>query len=150
IRELGEQVRGTAKAKAKLDPFGVLFNRMAEDLESIVGSFAKGDFKGVLEGVQGLGDSIADALFGPKGKDGIRNSKKSGLVNMFGGWASQVAQGIKDEFGKVDWGKTLSDTFDSALGALKTAIDNGTLANVATVGAALAGAIFAIDLFITA
>lgn len=150
IRELGDQVKGTAKAKAKLDPLGVLFNRMAEDAESIVGAFAKGDFKGVVKGLQGLGETVADALFGGKGKDNIRNSKKAGLVNQFGKWGGELAKSIQTEFGKVDWGKTLQDTLNSALGALRTAVDNGTLANLVTVGAALAGAVFGIDLFITA
>lgn len=150
IRELGRQVEGTARTKAKLDPLGVLFNRMSEDIEGIVGSFAKGNFKGVLQGIQGLGETVADALFGPKGKDNIRNSKKAGLVNQFGGWASTVAKSIQDEFAKVDWAKTISDTLNSAIKALTTAGANGTLSTLATIGAGIAAAIFAVDLFLTA
>lgn len=150
VNELGRQVRGAAREKARLDPFGVLFNRLAEDAETIVGAFAQGNFKGVVKGLQGLGETIADALFGPKGSDNIRNSKKAGLVNQFGGWASTIAKSIQDEFGKVDWAKTISDTFNKALETLTKAGENGTLSTLGTIGAAIAAGIFAVDTFLTA
>lgn len=61
IKELGRQVRGAAKSKAKLDPLGVLFNQMNEDLEGIVGSLATGDIDGAIESVAAAGEHLASA-----------------------------------------------------------------------------------------
>lgn len=146
IRELGDQVKGTAKAKAKLDPLGVLFNRLAEDSEAIVGAFAKGDFKGVVQGLQGLGETVADALFGPKGKDNIRNSKTAGLVNQFGGWASELAKSIGKAIKDTDWDQVFTDV----LKGIQTFIESGAAGTLATIAGALAMGLFAVDAAVTA
>lgn len=51
VKELGEKVKGAAKHKADLDPLGVLFNSINEDLEGIVGSLASGDIEGALKSI---------------------------------------------------------------------------------------------------
>src|SRR5690606_10909481 len=62
----------------------------------------------------------------------------------------QLATSIQAEFGKVDWAKTIGDTLNSALAALTKAGENGTLLTLGTIGAGIAAAIFAVDLFVTA
>lgn len=148
VNEMGRQVRGAAREKAKLDPFGVLFNRIAEDAETIVGAFAKGDFKGVVKGLQGLGSTIDTALFGKMDKK--TGERTGGLVSKFGSWGGKLAEGIATEFGKVKWDKAIGDALNTAAGAVAEAARNGTLGNLAILGGALAGAIFAVDLFFTA
>jgi len=61
IQELGEKVKGAAKKKAALDPMGVLFNAINEDLEGIVGSLAGGDLDGALKSLGQISTDIATA-----------------------------------------------------------------------------------------
>jgi hypothetical protein len=149
VAQLGRQVRGAAKEKARLDPFGRLFNRMAEDAESIVGAFAEGDFAGFVKGLQGLGQTVSEALFGRTGT-GPHKKHVDGLVDQFGKWGKKLADGIIKGISEVNWGQALGDVLNKAVGALSAAGANGTLSTLATIGAVIAAGIFAVDLFITA
>jgi hypothetical protein len=149
VRELGRAVRGAAKDKARLEPLGVLFNRMGEDLESIVGSFAKGDFSGFVKGLQGLGQTVSEALFGREGR-GPNKKHVKGLVDQLGGWGKKMADGLIKGISEVDWGAELGKILNTAVSALSKAGDNGTLSTLAVLGTAIAAGIFAVDLFVTA
>lgn len=61
VKELGERVKGAAKKKAALDPMGVLFNAMNEDLEGIVGALTSGDLSGAMDNLGKISDDIATA-----------------------------------------------------------------------------------------
>lgn len=61
VKQLGERVKGAAKSKAALDPLGILFNQMNEDLEGIVGSLATGQIDQAIEAAAGAGDHLAEA-----------------------------------------------------------------------------------------
>jgi hypothetical protein len=149
VRELGRAVRGAAKDKARLEPLGVLFNRMGEDVEKMVGSFAKGDFSGFVKGLQGLGQTVSEALFGREGR-GPNKKHVKGLVDQLGGWGKKMADGLLKGIGEVDWGARLGEVLSTAVSALSKAGDNGTLSTLAVLGTAIAAGIFAVDLFVTA
>lgn len=88
VRELGRRVRGAAKAAVDMDPLGKLFNDLAEDLESVVGSLATGDWDGALQGfrdmsedIAGFWDRIAPAVTGTLDK--LSGGAFSGLFEGF-------------------------------------------------------------------
>ena len=58
VKELGRKVKGAADKKADLDPLGVLFNSLNEDLEGIVGSLASGDIDGALASLGQVGADL--------------------------------------------------------------------------------------------
>jgi hypothetical protein len=59
IKQLGEKVKGAAKAAAAADPIRVLLNGIGEGLETFVGALSKGDLEGALAGVQSIGTALA-------------------------------------------------------------------------------------------
>ncbi len=61
IKELGEKVKGAAAKAAAMDPVGVLFNDLNEDLEGIVGSLSQGDLDGALSSLQQIGTDLGSA-----------------------------------------------------------------------------------------
>jgi hypothetical protein len=61
LTQLGNKFRGAAKKAADLNPLGVLFNGLNEDLEGIVGSFVTGDIDGAMDAIAGAGDRLATA-----------------------------------------------------------------------------------------
>lgn len=61
IKELGEKVKGAAAKAAAMDPVGVLFNDLNEDLEGIVGSLSQGDLDGALASLQQIGTDLGTA-----------------------------------------------------------------------------------------
>ena len=61
IKELGEKVKGAAANAAAMDPIGVLFNGINEDLEGIVGSLSQGDLDGAMASLQQIGTDLGSA-----------------------------------------------------------------------------------------
>lgn len=142
--------RGKAAEWARNHPMAVTLGRISDAWAGLVGNLMKGDVKGMAAALGGIGEAIADGLFGGKGKDGIRNSRVAGLVNQFGEWGAGLAEGILEGMTTTDWGKKLGEIVDAAVGAVRTAADNGTLLKLALLGGALATAVFAVDIFVTA
>lgn len=95
IEELGKKVRGAAKRKADLDPLGVLFNRMNEDLEGIVGSLASGDLDGALSSMRDIGTALSETW------DKIGPAVTGVIDKLTGGTFSQVADDISTKFRPV-------------------------------------------------
>lgn len=144
LRELAKEFGGSAAAAGRT--FEGQLARIGQAWGDVIQGFVRGDFKGVAKGLSKVGGLVEDLLFGGAGKDGIRNSKTKGLVNQFGAWAQKLA----DSIAAVDWGKSLGDALRAAVDGLSKAGENGTLSTLATIGAAIAAAIFAADLFFTA
>lgn len=61
IKQLGDRVKGAAEKAAAMDPVGVMFNAMNEDLEGVVGSLASGDLEGALQSVADIGKHASEA-----------------------------------------------------------------------------------------
>lgn len=119
VKELGEKVKGAAKRKADLDPLGVLFNRMNEDLEGIVGSLASGELDDALTSLRDIGASLNDFW------DKVGPKVTAVLDKLTGGtWSDAVAkfQTFADEIGpKV--GKAF-DAIATAWAALQPHLQN--------------------------
>jgi hypothetical protein len=150
VSKAAAKEKDQAREWARNHPLAVGIGRISDAWADLVGNFVSGDFGKVTKAAGKLGEAIQDALFGGKGSDNIRNSKKAGLVNQVGAWGRKIGDGILKGLAETDWSKTLSDTLNSALTALTTAGANGTLSTLATIGAGIAAAIFAVDLFLTA
>jgi hypothetical protein len=140
--------RRQAAEWARAHPMQVQLGAISDAWADLVGSFSEGDFRGVQEAFGKIGSAIDQALFGRITKDGRR--MKGGLIARLGNWGRDISNGIVTAIGEVDWGKTLQDTLNTALGALAEAAKNGALGNIAVLGAALAGAIFAFRFFVVA
>jgi hypothetical protein len=140
--------RRQAAEWARAHPMQVQLGAISDAWADLVGSFSEGDFRGVQEAFGKIGSAIDQALFGRITKDGRR--MKGGLIARLGNWGRDISNGIVTAIGEVDWGKTLQDTLNTALGALAEAAKNGALGNIAVLGAALAGAIFAFKFFFAA
>lgn len=151
VEEARKKERGKARAWARNHPFQVTLGKIQDTVTDIIGQFSEGNFKAALDGIGSLGSQIDELIFGKQFNDTRgRSFRRGGLVERMGRLAKDMADGIAETFASIDWGKTLTDTLNSALGALAKSIDNGTLGNLAVVGTALAGAVFAVGLFITA
>jgi hypothetical protein len=137
--------RRQAAEWARAHPMQVQLGAISDAWADLVGSFSEGDFSGVQEAFGKIGSAIDQALFGRITKDGRR--MKGGLVAQFGAWGSDISAGILKAMGDVDWGAKLRETLNSALGAVAEGAKNGSLTNIAVVGSALAGAMFAFHLF---
>jgi hypothetical protein len=137
--------RRQAAEWARAHPMQVQLGAISDAWADLVGSFSEGDFRGVQEAFGKIGSAIDQALFGRITKDGRR--MKGGLVAQFGAWGSDISAGILKAMGDVDWGAKLRETLNSALGAVAEGAKNGSLTNIAVVGSALAGAMFAFHLF---
>jgi Flp pilus assembly pilin Flp len=61
IDQLRARVRGAARAAADMDPLRVMFNGMAEGLETVVGALSQGDLEGSLAGLRDIGTAISTA-----------------------------------------------------------------------------------------
>jgi hypothetical protein len=144
VNEARRKERGQAREWARNHPMQMRIGQIADTWADLVGNLAKGDFKGVQAAVGKLGTIIQRALFGWTNGKG---EKVKGLIDRVGEWGAQISSGILGAIADVDWGKTLSDTLNTALGALAESARNGTLTNIAVVGTALAGAMFAFHVF---
>jgi hypothetical protein len=140
--------RRQAAEWARAHPMQVQLGAISDAWADLVGSFTEGDFSGVTAAFGKISSAIDQALFGRITKDGRR--MKGGLIARLGNWGRDISNGIVTAIGEVDWGKTLQDTLNTALGALAEAAKNGALGNIAVLGAALAGAIFAFRFFVVA
>jgi hypothetical protein len=140
--------RRQAAEWARAHPMQVQLGAISDAWADLVGSFTEGDFSGVTAAFGKISSAIDQALFGRITKDGRR--MKGGLIARLGNWGRDISNGIVAAIGEVDWGKTLQDTLNTALGALAEAAKNGALGNIAVLGAALAGAIFAFRFFVVA
>jgi hypothetical protein len=150
VSKAAAKEKGQAKVWARNHPMLVIVGRISDAWADLVGNLAEADFSGATAAASKIGDAIQDALFGGKGKNGIRDSTTAGLVNQAGAWGKKMAEGILTGIGQVDWLKTIQDTLNTALGALATAADSGALTNIAVLGTALALGIFGIRFFIDA
>jgi hypothetical protein len=139
--------RGQAREWARNHPFEVMLGKVSDTWADLVGNLSQGNFEGAGEAFTKLGRVIERALFGFTTKAG---KHVQGLVDKVGAWGGQIATGILDGIKGVDWGKTLSDTLNSALGAVAEGARSGALANIAVIGGAIAGGMFAFHIFFNA
>lgn len=106
VDELAASVKGAAKTKAELDPLGVFFNALAEDLESIVGSAASGDIEGMLAGLRAIVTDLGAFI----------TKIAPGLLNL---WRNITGGAFDDMLGKL---RNLADAIlprvEDALGAV--------------------------------
>lgn len=142
VKELGNKVKGAAKNKAALDPLGVLFNRINEDLEGIVGSLSSGDIQGAMASLGQIGTDLNTAwsnVYGPISKvldllSGGKKLNQLGQVESSGGFSDFAASvgGLIDRFSelantilpKVQGAfDALSQTWDALAPSVQTALD---------------------------
>lgn len=150
--------RGKAAAWARNHPMEVLAGKIADGWADVVGNLSQGNFGGALKAGQKLVDNVVRGIAGYTSKKGKhvaglwdrlfdatpdKQGNPKGIVNKLG-------QGIADQIGKVDWGKSLSDALSAGLDGLKAGIDSGGFAQIAAIGGAIAGAMFLGTLFVDA
>lgn len=150
--------RGKAAEWARNHPAEVLLGRIADGWADVVGNLSQGRFGEALEAGQKLATNIVRGVVGYTTKNGKRvrglwdrlfdasegkNGKPRGIVNRLG-------QDIGDAIGKVDWGKSLSDTLSAAMSGLQEFVKGDGAAQIALVGGAIAAAMFVGSLFIDA
>jgi hypothetical protein len=149
IKELGDKVKGAAQQKAAMDPLGVLFSDMNEDLEGIVGSLASGDLDGAMASLGQVGAdlskawgniypkiaSVLDAITGGGWSDfasgplqsivdslgNLGNTILPPLVDFWGKLVAIVGPMVDDLFPKL---APLIDAVGAAMSGLYTALSN--------------------------
>ena len=146
LAELKREFGGSAKAfgstlEGRLKKIGNAFGGIFE-------GFLQGDPKEVSKQFDRLRTQIERVLFGPKDKK--TGERSGGLIASLGEWGSTMGQAILDGIGKVDWGKTLSDTLSAAIAGLQGFVAGPGATQLALVGGAIAGAMFVGSLFIDA
>lgn len=87
LRQLGDRVEGAAEKAAKLDPFGILMNGLAEDLEGVVGALATGDLDGAVQSFHDMQTDLQKfaAEVGPKITETIDKLTDGGFSKLMGG-----------------------------------------------------------------
>jgi hypothetical protein len=155
VQAARQRERGQAREWARRHPMEVTIGKIRDNWADLVGQLSEGNFDKAMEAARKFGGEIEALIFGRNRTVDIGNGIKvktrvGGLVQKLGQVGGDLAKGILDGMARVDWGKTLSDTVGSALGAVAEGAKNGTLGNILTVGAALAGAMFAFHVFFNA
>lgn len=125
VHQLGERARGAARKAAKLNPIGVLFNQLNEDLEGIVGSLATGNIDGAIESIAAAGDHLNETWdkLGDVVPKPIRD-----LVDTYGPQAVSIIGGITAVVGSLGTAfsglsPVINPVIDLFKGDLETAID---------------------------
>ena len=118
VDQLGAKVAGAASTAASMEPMKVMFNKLNEDLENIVGGIASGDLEGAFNSFKQLGTDVAaawDEIF-PKIQTAFQN------VDWQGIWDGIVTTlkdiGPKILQGALDLAGTL---FEGIVGAIREA-----------------------------
>lgn len=145
VDNMGKKFKGAAKKKADLDPLGVFFNSLGEDLEGIVGNLASGNIEGALEALGGIGDTLKtlwdniapkvtatlDAMTGGKFSDIVAAIQP--LVDVIGVGLQGALDGIATAFQNVNIGEAFGQAIDR-LSDLATNIAPSLQTALATTG----------------